>query len=110
MVDQTAGQKLQPLDQPLGDAGIRERVENMPPLAAFPDQMVRPQNGKVLGDAGVADAENLLQTVDIDLSVVQFDQNAQTVRVRNRSQQFGELFGDPSAGRNGNLRLRKFSS
>ena len=53
----------------------------------------------------MADAENLLDRVDVEFVIPQLNDDADPVRVRDGTQKFGELLGDDGSGGNGGLPL-----
>jgi hypothetical protein len=84
-------QKLHTFGEPTGDLGTAKAVVDMTAVAAFGYQMVLFQGRKVLGNAGVANGENVLQTVYVHRSVPELLNNPNPVRVTEYPEQVRHL-------------------
>lgn len=104
---QSAFQELQPPEEPFGDGGIAERIEDVPALAPLADQAMGAENRQILGNGRMAYAQQLLKAIDIPLARMEFDQDPQAVRVGNGPKQFSQLSGNQSSSRNGQTSWRE---
>lgn len=96
-------QKPQAGQKPIGERRLAQRIVNMPALPALPHKMVRAQNRQILRDRRMADAENLLEAVDVHLAVMQLHQDPQPVGMGDGAEQLRQFFRDQRAFRNGRL-------
>lgn len=83
---EAAFEEVQTFNEPVGKRRIAQRIVDMPPLPALLHQMVCAQDCQMLRNRRVADAEQPLQSVDVHFPLVQFDENAQPVRMGNGAQ------------------------
>jgi hypothetical protein len=97
---QSAFQELQPADEPFGDGGIAERIEDVPALAPLADQVMGAENRQILRNGRMADAQQLLKAIHIPLARMELDQNPQAVRVGDGPKQLSQFFGDQNSSRN----------
>lgn len=96
-------QKSQPGEKPFGERRLAQRIVDMPALPALPHKMMRAQNGQVLRHRRMADAEDLLEAVDIQLAVMQLHKDPQPVRVGDGAKQLCQFFRDQRAFWNSRL-------
>lgn len=87
-------QKSQPGKQPFRKRRLAQRIVDMPALPALPHKMMRAQNGQVLRHRRMADAEDLLEAVDIQLAVMELHKDPQAVPVGDGAKQLCQFFRD----------------
>lgn len=90
-------EELEAFGQPAGKGGLEEVVEDVAAFAALFDDTVGAEKAQMLGDAGVRDAEDALEGVDVFFPIAEFFDDADAVGMGEDSEEFGELFGDDGA-------------
>jgi hypothetical protein len=61
------------------------------------------QDGEVLGDGGVTDVEDLLDGIDVEFAIAEFDDDADAMRVGDGAEEIGEFLGYDGSGWNRSL-------
>jgi hypothetical protein len=100
---ESAFEEVDAVEDPLGHVLVDEAVVDMASFAAFLYDAVGAKDGEILADGGVTYAEDALDGIDVEFSIAQFDDDADSVRVRDGTEELGELPGDDGSGGNGGL-------
>lgn len=91
------GQKVEAIEQPLGQAGMGQPVEDVTSFPAFHHDAVGAQYGQVLGYPGVANPQNGLHGVHISLSGAEFFHDPDPMRMSEDAEKSRHLLGDKFA-------------
>lgn len=81
--------ELEALDEPVSQAFAGEGIKDAAAIATLLDDMMSPEHGEVLRDAGMADAKHRLQRVHVLLSVAQFDDDPGPVGMGEGAEEVG---------------------
>ena len=90
-------QELNAAQDPFGHFRLHKMVKDVAALAAFGHDAVHAQDGQILRCAGVADAEDRLEGVDVAFAVAELFNDANAVRMGEDAEEFSEFFGDDVA-------------